>query len=297
MTAYPGHQRDDLPAWRVRGPADGHAVFHCHGVPGSALEPAMSEQWLAEAGIRVIAFDRPGYGESPPRGNYSLRAHAADLAALADHLGIERFALFGFSGGGQFALAAAAHLRARVSRLVLAGTPAPLLLADPFADFGALTANAYRQARDRPSVLATELQGLTRDERKLGDTLLASLSDSDQHRLSAGAAGPAFRANMRRVVAGGGAAAARAMARDIALLMTAPEFEPAAVEQPVHVFHGADDRLLTPRHARALVAALPHARLEIEAEAGHYGALLDTPAPRLLAAAVADERVAAVAPH
>jgi pimeloyl-ACP methyl ester carboxylesterase len=66
-------------------------------------------------GVRLIAVDRPGYGGSsdPPAG-YSYARFAADLAALADALGVEGFAVAGHSSGGPYALAAAALLPGRV---------------------------------------------------------------------------------------------------------------------------------------------------------------------------------------
>jgi pimeloyl-ACP methyl ester carboxylesterase len=69
--------------------------------------------------------DRPGYGRSDPDPHPSMARWVADAGALVDHLRLGRFGLVGWSGGGQFALAAAAGLPDRVTSLALAGTPAP----------------------------------------------------------------------------------------------------------------------------------------------------------------------------
>jgi pimeloyl-ACP methyl ester carboxylesterase len=69
----------------------------------------------AEArGLRLIGYDRPGYGDSTPRPGRTVSDAATDVAAIADALGIDRFATWGISGGGPHALACAALLPERV---------------------------------------------------------------------------------------------------------------------------------------------------------------------------------------
>lgn len=71
------------------------------------------------AGHRVVRYDRRGYGRSePPSAPYS---NLADLAALLDHLGVERAALVGSSSGGGLALDFALTHPRRVTALVLVG--------------------------------------------------------------------------------------------------------------------------------------------------------------------------------
>ena len=77
----------------------------------------MPEWWDAparERGLRVIGFDRPGYGNAPAEPNRTLRSVADATAALMDDLGAEKFAVIGVSGGGPYALASAAFLPDRV---------------------------------------------------------------------------------------------------------------------------------------------------------------------------------------
>lgn len=73
------------------------------------------------ARFRVIAFDRRGFGQStaPP----DLAREPEDIAAIADFLGLERFALIGMSQGARTALAFAMRYPERVSALVLQGAP------------------------------------------------------------------------------------------------------------------------------------------------------------------------------
>jgi pimeloyl-ACP methyl ester carboxylesterase len=101
------------------------AVFWLHGSPnvGSPPEPLFA---AAEAnGLRWVSYDRPGYGGSDPDDGRTVASAAADVAAIADALGIGRFAVLGHSGGGPHALACAALLPERVTAAVSVSAPAP----------------------------------------------------------------------------------------------------------------------------------------------------------------------------
>jgi pimeloyl-ACP methyl ester carboxylesterase len=99
------------------GPRKGPAVIYFHGFPSCRVEPAI----LDIPGVRIIGIDRPGYGlsDAAPWNGAPLAEFACDVAAVADHLGLERFALFGMSGGAPYATAVAAAYPQRVSALAL----------------------------------------------------------------------------------------------------------------------------------------------------------------------------------
>src|SRR5271168_4735661 len=101
------------------------AVFWLHGSPnvGSPPEPLFAS---AEAnGLRWVSYDRPGYGGSDPHDGRTVASAAADVAAIADALGLGRFTVLGHSGGGPHALACAALLPERVIAAVSVSAPAP----------------------------------------------------------------------------------------------------------------------------------------------------------------------------
>lgn len=81
------------------GDPNGFPVFYAHGNPGSHLELALLDEDARRFGYRIIAFDRPGFGQSPFIKPYSLKDFADDLAALADLKKIARFGLIGWSSG------------------------------------------------------------------------------------------------------------------------------------------------------------------------------------------------------
>lgn len=125
------HQQITLRDGRQLGFAEhggptGRPVFYCHGWPSSRLESSALSPVCAELGLRVIAPDRPGCGLSDFKAGRSVPEWATDLSELADHLGVERFAVLGVSGGGPYAAACAAKIPQRVSAAALVCSMAPL---------------------------------------------------------------------------------------------------------------------------------------------------------------------------
>jgi pimeloyl-ACP methyl ester carboxylesterase len=98
----------------VQGADHGTLLIFQHGSPGSAQPFEPFHRAAAERGI-VLAFpSRAGFGGSSRQEGRTVASAAADAAALADHLGHDRFLTAGWSGGGPHALACAALLPDRV---------------------------------------------------------------------------------------------------------------------------------------------------------------------------------------
>ncbi len=105
--------------WMRRGPTGGRVVGWFHGQPGSRREQfALTEETLSRFGVRILAIDRAGYGETSPAG-LDRRAVARDLLTVADHLGVEEFPVMAVSMGGVYALALAALAPDRISKVIL----------------------------------------------------------------------------------------------------------------------------------------------------------------------------------
>jgi pimeloyl-ACP methyl ester carboxylesterase len=103
------------------GDPDGEPIIFHHGTPavGEPYAP-----WL-EDGIRLIGFDRAGYGASTRDRGRDIAAVAADVRVIADALALESFATWGLSGGGPHALGCAALLPDRVYAAAAVASPAP----------------------------------------------------------------------------------------------------------------------------------------------------------------------------
>lgn len=101
--------------WAEFGDPDGDPVVWFHGTPGGRRQlPPDAPRAGLEHGFRFIGIDRPGTGASTTHQYRRVADVVPDVAALLDHLGIDRFAVGGLSGGGPFALACCWGLPDRV---------------------------------------------------------------------------------------------------------------------------------------------------------------------------------------
>jgi pimeloyl-ACP methyl ester carboxylesterase len=142
------------------GAADGFAVVELHGGPGSRFARYFDERVYVEVGARVITYDRPGYGGSDRHRGRRVADCVADVAAIADQLEIERFAVTGGSAGGPHCLAVAAALPERVTRASCVVGLAPFDAPDVewFAGMDPLNVREIEWALEGEEVLARELE-------------------------------------------------------------------------------------------------------------------------------------------
>jgi len=100
------------------GSKSGTPVFYFHGFPGSHLEVEMNngDEIAKVLNIRLIAVNRPGYGDSDFQPKRSLLDWPDDIAELADSLGINKFSVVGCSGGGPYAIACAYKIPDRIKK-------------------------------------------------------------------------------------------------------------------------------------------------------------------------------------
>lgn len=107
------------------GDPNGVPVIAMHGTPGGRIAYWEDPAIYARHGLRRLTYDRPGYGESTRLRGRTVSDVTVDVAAIADALGFDRFAVTGGSGGGPHALATAAQMPDRVIRCLIASCPAP----------------------------------------------------------------------------------------------------------------------------------------------------------------------------
>jgi len=108
------------------GDPDGKPVILFHGNPNSRLLYGLIPDCPFRPGLHLIAPDRPGYGLSDFYApGHSIVDYPDDIIALADALGIDKFAVFGASGGGPSALACAWKIPERLTAVGLWGSVGP----------------------------------------------------------------------------------------------------------------------------------------------------------------------------
>jgi pimeloyl-ACP methyl ester carboxylesterase len=260
-------------AYTDLGPKDAPTVMYFHGAPSSRLDLALLglEPTFTELNIRVVSPDRPGYGGSSPQPGRSLHDWPTDVAALADHLGVNRFAAIGASSGGPYAVVCAAFLPERVVGVgVVAGvtdmgwTPAWDGLLENEATLMSIgdEANAFAWCEEH---LGPDGSGFIEEFSDLPDVDAKVLQDDATAAALATTMSEAF----RQGVAG--------YAQDITVQGRAWAFDPGAITAPVRVLHGEVDTLLPIAHGRHTAETIPSAHLATFPEHGHLSILAEIP--------------------
>ena len=147
------------------GPEGAPAIFFLHGFPESSRTWRNQLEALS-TDYRVFAPDQRGFARSSkPEGveNYTHDKPIADLIALADALGVDRFTLVGHDWGGAIAWAAALGHPDRIERLAIVNAPHPLVFQrSTFDDMGQRAASQYIRAFRMPGMehhIAGDLDG------------------------------------------------------------------------------------------------------------------------------------------
>ncbi len=252
-------------SWHEFGDPDGSPVIYTAGTPVSGLGGACYDQTALAAGLRWISPDKPGYGGSGYQRKRSLTSWGDDLAGLAGHLGLDRFALAGESGGGPFTLAAAHRLVGRVSVVALIASSGRL---------GSRAERAGQQARIRfYGWLARNAPALNAVPFMVMRWSLASPARRERSlRREMAAAPEAKHAGLRiefEAVADALRPGTRGAVQEVALLRSPWPFPLSDVTTPVHLWHGARDTNAPIASARRLARELPDATLHVSDSSEH----------------------------
>ena len=271
-------------AYEQFGDPDGKPVIALHGTPGSRVGPFPREARLHPLGVRIIAYDRPGYGESARAPGRVVADAAVDVEDLANELGIERFAVVGRSGGGPHALACAARLPERVTRVAILASPAPkdVMGARWYNDMAEENADWYRKAelgeeefrescgeemerrrRDPESVMPHNHSTLPKTDHPaaLDFGVRSKLVDTFSEALNNGIDG---------------------WVEDVLAFVSPWGFGLAQLRAPVLIWHGLDDVLSPIGHLRCLQRQLagvdPEPEVRLKKDKAHLSAIYAFPA-------------------
>ncbi len=253
------------------GDESGRAVVAIHGTPGSGLPWRGLVEDAEARGIRLLAYDRPGYGGSDPHPGRTVADAAGDVGAIADALGIDRFAVEGGSGGGPHTLACAALLPERVvAAASLAGVaPYPAegldwldgMGQDNLDEFAATIAG--RETLERYlRKQADALLGAEPDA--IADTLRSLLSPPDAAVLT-GEFAEYLAESTRRAIS----ERLDGWIDDDFVFVNPWGFELDEIRVPVRLLHGAQDRFVPIAHGEWLAERIPGVDAHLAAEDGH----------------------------
>jgi pimeloyl-ACP methyl ester carboxylesterase len=257
------------------GEPNGKTVFLLHGTPGSRLGPRPRSIVLHQMGVRLIAFDRPGYGGSDRKFGRTVADAAADVAAIADDLGIGQFAVLGRSGGGPHALACAALLADRTTKVAaLVGlAPSGVDGLDWFAGMTEANVTEFSAARLGHKVVAERLERAAKRIRanpsRMIEQLYADLTESDRQVVAD--------IGIRRMLVDNYAEGLRHSAAgwiDDVMAFTSPwGFDPGDIMVPTLLWHGAEDRFTPPDHGVWLGDRIPDAISLVAPGGSHFDAI------------------------
>ncbi len=259
-------------AFVERGAADGVPVISSHGTPGSRRTRHPDPEIYGRHGVRMVVYDRPGYGRSDPLPGRSVADAPADIAAIADELGLERFAVMGGSGGAPHALACGALLGDRVLRVGALVTPAPPDAEDfdffeglaelNVKEFGAAVAG--REAIEE--YLEPFVDQLRSEPEAVVDEIASELPEVDRALVS--------RPDIRAILVESFQEAVRQGVRgwaDDDLAFAKPwGFDLGDVEAEVRLWQGELDVLAPRSHGEYVASRLPNARFELLEGGGHF---------------------------
>jgi pimeloyl-ACP methyl ester carboxylesterase len=259
-------------AYIERGPHEGAPVILSHGTPGSRFARPLDPDIHARHGVRVIAYDRPGYGRSDAHRGRAVADAAADIAAIGDELGLERFAVVGASGGAPHVLACGALLGDRVTRVGALVTPGPPDAEnfDFFEGLAELNVKEFNAALEGAEAIEAFLQpfvdGIRADPDAVLEEILAELPEVDRKL----AARPDFRAITKESFVEAVRQGVRGWADDDLAFAKPWGFALEDVSVETRVWQGELD-VLTPRaHGEYVASRLPNARFELLEGGGHF---------------------------
>ena len=231
--------------YRERGPepepGGPPAVLCVHGFCQSSVYWLPTVERLAEAGVRAIAPDLPGFGDSAATpGPYSMEGYADRLAGLLDSLGVDRVALVGGSMGGVVAQHFALRHARRLERLLLVATGAAT--ADPAAALA--KADAFAAAPWTEEAVRPIVDGF----------FFRRPPEVELER---------YRAIARAAAREAAVEAARSNAGSVTLDQL------GRIDVPTCIIQGRHDRVRTAEHGAKMQAKIAGARLVVLEDSGH----------------------------
>ncbi|GIF65317.1 alpha/beta hydrolase [Asanoa ishikariensis] len=263
----------------ISGAETGVTVFLMHGTPGSRLGPKLRPSFLHQLGVRLVCYDRPGYGESSRHIGRFVADAARDVERIADRLGVERFSVVGRSGGGPHALATAAILEDRVDRVAalvcLAPHDAPGL--DWFSGMTDANVRAYTTAdQDEPKLIESlrlQADRARRNPTSMLDGLRGQMTAPDKTAVQSSAMRGLLTDTYREAMRTG----PYGWIDDVLALRRDWGFDPRKILQPTLLWHGERDNFSPVEHTLWLAEQIDNAEVRIQRDTAHFGAMEELP--------------------
>jgi pimeloyl-ACP methyl ester carboxylesterase len=266
-------------AYEQYGDPLGFPVLSFHGGLSSRLDAAPAHSAALAKGVRLIAPDRPGIGLSAYQPGRRLTDWPADISELTTALGIDRFAVMGWSAGGPYAAACAARLHGRVTAAALLSSSVPL---DLYGTKRGLTVEdrvLVALARHAPWLASAIMEAsiVNAGNARLLRALVRSFPPSDRTILSEWGPPDQALAFVREAVRQGTAGCVH----DYRIFGDPWGFSLEEIRVPVQIWEGAEDRTGPPGYREFLRRHIAHSTVTVVPGEGHLS-LLPRQAPAIL---------------
>ncbi len=257
------------------GSEDLPVVLFVHGFPGCADHGglmAASSKWGA---FRLIAMDRPGYGQSDLQKKITPYKFANQIKAFLDEKAIQELSIITVSGGAPYAMATAHLLKERVRKLTSVAGAAPLTLKNcRYMNSTQVRMWMLRTFVPQP-VLEYTMGRLWKSGIEKVDQFLfnesSEFSPPDQEVFAHAEIGPLLTSTLKTALSQGPGA----LLEDLQVIKSSWGFPLNEVICPVTLWHGGSDNVIHYKYAYEMEKLLPKAKLKFISDEGHYSISLN----------------------
>ncbi len=254
------------------GAANGFPVFYFHGSPSSCLEALLiDKEHLLEFNLRLICPNRAGIGLSDHVDNRGVSQVADDVEGLANHLGLEKFAVLGFSGGGVYVAACANLLAQRLTAAVVVSGAWKMNEPEGKKNIMERVRLFWKTADKFPYFVPYILSNSPGTE-IAKDQALANLKriapEADYNFLSEG-----DRMEIKNKANDDALYDLKGVTQDILLYLKPFDFNIQSIKFPIAIYHGSNDRNVPLALVQKMVNSIPGASLTVFEDEAHISML------------------------
>jgi len=249
-------------AYAEFGRPDGYPVLWCHAWPSSRLEPLMvGDDVLAEMGLRVICPDRPGVGLSDFQSDRGLSGWPKDVSFFTEAIGLDRFSVFGISGGGPYAAVCAARIPDKLNKVVIASGAWRMDWPEAAKNLGFPYNLLWRSAKHAPVLLSCLF--------KLLRPMIRSPKNDDERALAQHDKAVPLSEVFPQVVSEAMRQGSKGLVWDARMYVREWDFDLAEIQMPLNLFHGEQDKNVPLALVQRVANSLPSAQLQTYPEDDH----------------------------
>jgi pimeloyl-ACP methyl ester carboxylesterase len=252
------------------GDPTGKPIFYFHGAPGCRIDWSIfgDQTWAQAHHARFIAVDRPGMGLSDFQPNRKFSDWPNDVAQLADVLEIDRFAVWGYSGGGPYAAVCAQKLANRLTGAAIVSGVGPFSEMPEVYDLIPQGSRTYWTSAQKNAFLSRLFLRFTklmaaRSVDRVGEGMAQSMPDADKAYISQ------VQQNLADTMLESFRSGTRGAQYDAWLYQQPWDFRLEDIQMDVHLWHGEADQNVPIVMGRHVAEKIPHCHSKFYEGEGH----------------------------